>query len=127
MKPKTIKEAVEVLQKSIAAVLPGMQVSVSINLVSLDTQYDTQEVTIKLPKDIPEDLEKAIDLAALRTYLNSYVKKAGAEKAIKLVGKYTSGSKDAADIPVEKYPDIVSEISEEYPEMVLSFKGKDDA
>ena len=122
MKPKTIKEAIMVLQESISAAIPDMDVTVNISLSA-----DDNSVSTKIIQDIPEDLAKAIDLAALRSYLNAYVKKAGAKEALILVGKYTDGSKDAADIPVEKYADLVKEISKKYPKMVLSFKEKDEA
>jgi len=122
MEAQTIKEAIMVLQESISAAIPGMDVTVNISLSA-----DDNSVSTKIIQDIPEDLAKAIDLAALRSYLNAYVKKAGAKEALILVGKYTDGSKDAADIPVEKYADLVKEISKKYPEMVLSFEEKDEA
>ncbi len=51
------------------------------------------------------------DLDGLRATLNAYVKTAGKDAAFSLVEKYTGGSKNPADIPVEKYNDILDEMS----------------
>ncbi len=128
MEPKTIREAVEVLQKSIGAVLPGMTVTVNIGLsaVTQGGERITKKAT-DVPEEIPKDLTEYIDLEALRAFLNIYVKRAGASKAINLVKEFTSGSKDPKDIPEEKYKDLVARITKEYPDMELSFDKEETA
>lgn len=101
--PKTIKEAVEQLQASIQAALPGMGVTVSINLVPLNNK--AQEPVNGKDQDAVKP--GPISLDNLRKMLNAYVKAAGKDKALSLVGKYTDGSGNPADINPDDYPDVI--------------------
>jgi len=122
---KTIKEAVEILQQSVSAAIPGMVVSVNISLTAGNI---AKEEDINIPDEIPADLARDIDLAALRSFLNAYAKKAGASKAINLVKKYTgSESKNPADIQPDKYMSLVQDVQKEYPDWEISFDDKEAA
>jgi len=101
--PKTIKEAVEQLQASIQAALPGMGVTVSINMVPLNNKAQ-EPVNGKNEVAVKTD---PITLDNLRALLNAYVKTAGKDKALNLVGKYSNGTKNPADIPEADYPEII--------------------
>jgi hypothetical protein len=109
--PKTIQEAVEQLQASIQAALPGMGVTVSINLVPLNNKVQ-EPVNGKKEKAVKPAEKKAepVSLDKLRTLLNAYVKAAGKDKALSLVGKYSNGTQNPADIPEADYPKIISEM-----------------
>ena len=131
---KAINKELQRLQGLFAAELPGMAVTVNISISSgtttesLPDEVPAEQVkTEKLPAEMPKDLVHDIDLAALRATLNSYVKQVGPDRAIKLVSKYTGGSKNAADIPAEKYMDLVQEIVKQFPDMALTFEKKDEA
>ena len=117
--PQTIKEAVSVLQKSIQAVLPDMEVSVNINLAPRrninKTVIEKKAETETNVQEIPDQLSKDIDQIALRNFLNSYAKQAGKTKALKLVQEYAEGSKNPDDIPNEKYNDLVKQIATDCP------------
>ena len=59
-----------------------------------------------------EQTEKQkIDMEGLRATLNAFVKTAGKEAAFALVEKYTGGSKNPADIPPDKYNDLMDDMS----------------
>jgi len=120
--PQTIKEAVSVLQKSIQAVLPDMDVSVNINLKPAATALDSTQ-----REPIPDKLSKEIDQIALRNFLNAYAKKAGKTKALKLVQEYAEGSKNPDDIPNEKYNDLVKQIATDCPGLEISFEDPEAA
>lgn len=107
--PKTIKEAVEQLQASIQTALPGMGVTVSINLVPLNNKV--QEPVNGKKEKAAKPAEKKPDpvsLDNLRTLLNAYVKAAGKDKALSLVGKYSNGTQNPADISPDDYPAVIA-------------------
>lgn len=110
--PKTIKDAVEQLQASIQAALPGMGVTVSINLFSLPIGKEQEPINGKKEKtDKPaENKTEPVSLDKLRTLLNAYVKAAGKDKALALVGKYSNGTQNPADINPDDYPAVIAEM-----------------
>jgi len=126
---KEINKELQRVQSLFAAEMPGMAVSINISISSgTTTESIPDEPVVKnIPDEMPADLVHDIDLAALRATLNSYVKQVGPDRAIKLVSKYTGGSKNAADIPPDKYMDLVQEIVKQFPEMALTFEKKDEA
>lgn len=101
--PNTIKEAVEQLQASIQAALPGMGVTVSINLVPLNNKGQ-EHVNGKDKEAIKTE---DISLDNLRTMLNAYVKSAGKDEALKLVKNYSNGTGKPQDIDPGDYPEII--------------------
>lgn len=103
--PDTIKEAVEQLQASIQAALPGMGVTVSINLMPQEKTVARKPVN---GKDKKQEAPEPVTLDHLRTMLNAFVKAAGKDKALALVSKYTDGGKNPADINPDDYPDVVA-------------------
>jgi len=104
--PKTIQEAITLLQKSIEIVLPGMAVAVNISLAAKEGVKAVEQL------DIEPEVAKKIDMEALRAVLNAYAKKVGPTDAIELVKSFTGGSKNPVDIPVEKYNDLLDAIGE---------------
>ena len=129
--PQTIKEAVNVLQKSIHAVLPDLEVSVNINLAPKRNINKTVIEKTAEPEtnvqEIPDQLSKEIDLIALRNFLNAYAKQAGKTKALKIVQEYANGSKNPDDIPVESYNSLVKQIATDCPGLEISFNEDPEA
>lgn len=128
----TIKEAIEDLQRSIQAAMPGMEVSVNINIKPAATPAAaTPEETqaIELPDEMPEDLAKEIDLAALKKTLNAYARQVGKTQALKLVKNF-AGSHNPADIPQKDYNDVLSLMGKDINVLEISFdksEGEDAA
>ena len=109
--PTSIKEAVEQLQAAVSLAMPGMRVSVSINMIA---ENKTVIKPILVPENVKEDLnpikpeEEVPTLEKLRLLLNTYALKAGKDAAIALVRENTTdGSKNPGAIPQEKYINII--------------------
>lgn len=132
----TIKEAIEDLQRSIQAAMPGMEVSVNINIKPAATPAATpaaatpeETQAIELPDEMPEDLAKEIDLAALKKTLNAYARQVGKTQALKLVKNF-AGSHNPADIPQKDYNDVLSLMGKDINVLEISFdksEGEDAA
>jgi len=117
--PQTIKDAVELLQNSVAKVLPGMIVSVNISLVSDRAEEQVESEPLQEAKE-----QNASDLQSIRDCLNAYAKSVGTAKAIALVKSFTpEKTKNPADIPPEKYNDMLDQMDG----VELEIKGKDTA
>ena len=114
--PKTIKEAIEQIQEAMSLAIPGMQVTVSINLTSaaVDNVTPHEEATkqeIESPA-VPQAKDEAapdVDLKGLRALLNAYAKTAGKDKALALVSKF-SKTGNPKDIPTDSYKDVIKAI-----------------
>jgi len=107
--PTTIKEAVEQLQAAVSLAMPGMRVSVSINMIA---DNKTVIKPILVPENVKEDLnpikEDTPTLEGLRLLLNTYAASAGKDQAIALVEAFTSdGSINPGAIPRDKYLDVI--------------------
>lgn len=104
----TIEETIKQLQESIGAALPGMNVTVNISLTSANSEDEIS--TVAELTDANDIANPEVDLQGLRDTLNAYVGSAGKDKAYALVEKYTGGSRSPADIPADKYNDILDEM-----------------
>ena len=117
----TIEDAIKELEWAISQALPGMTVTVCINLSSGVGHVDGKSIQ-EPSKDKQHDKETTkatITLDELRYMLNAHVKAVGKAKVFALVEKYADGSRNPADIPVTRYVDLIKEIDE------LSLKGED--
>jgi len=110
--PTSIKEAVEQLQAAVSLAMPGMRVSVSINMIA-DNKTVIKPILVPVEENVKEDLnpikpEELPTLEKLRLLLNTYALKAGKDAAIALVRENTTdGSKNPGAIPQEKYINII--------------------
>ena len=110
--PQSITEAVQLLQKSIGAALPDMEVSVNINLLPKQVTTETI-IDIKVNEPVEEvKAEKIMDAKDLKVILNAFMGKVGKTEAIKLVKSFTTnGSTKATDIPKAKYNELLTAMS----------------
>jgi len=123
----TIREAVALLQQSIAAAMPDMEVSVNISLQAKEVEQVKAKPVLKAVKKTEAKSEveasKMIDAKDLKMILNAFMKKVGKDEAIKVVKKFTpKGTVRATDIPESKYNDLLKAIAS--AEEVLEIKGE---
>ena len=95
--PDTIREAVEQLQSAVQAALPGMSVTVAINLVPMPRGNEVKN----------EVVTEVVSLGNLRNLLNAYAKSAGKESALELVGRFSNGTGKPQDISQDDYPAVI--------------------
>jgi len=125
MKPLHIQNALNEIEAYVQQGFPEMDVCVHISM--MPKQQATARPVLEIPDEIPEQLSKDIDLLALKNFLNNFVKKAGKEKALSVVKDYANGSVDPAEIPAEKYNDLVTEVMAICPDLkIVTFKKEGD-
>ena len=115
----TIAEAVQQVQEAVAIAIPGMDVTVNI---SLAPKLNGKAIV----KDVVKSDPVNVDLDHIRKILNGFAKTAGPDKAISLVKRFTAdGSKDAKQIPEDKYLDVLAAMEDENGQVVIETQGED--
>jgi len=137
----TIAETIYALERGIREQMPGFTITINISVTPKSSGVTPQAHAQPQPQPQPPPetskpskadpaLQIPEDLKALRGFLNGYYKATSQDRALDLVKLFADGSTNPADIPIDKYPDLITQVARDLPGVTIEIppirEGEDE-